>query len=233
MNSFTSTLNLEKKFGIDNQGNYIMKSVIAQGSSIAKAIEEALKKADMPQEFFVKVLEDAQAGFLGFGSKKAKIALFFKNDVVSEKVQKSMFDKGSYAGLFNNPEMKKQLDQQLKELGFEIKPLEVKKQEAVKSKPFNKEFKDTPLRTANLQIRPLGNKNLVQRELKPKSESLISSNESDLFKDHSDQDQSNSKQQNKHRKYYRYRRNRYKNRSQDGDQNTFNSNKLGASDKDE
>lgn len=208
-----------------------MKSVIAQGSSIAKAIEEALKKADMPQEFFVKVLEDAQAGFLGFGSKKAKIALFFKNDISSEKTSQGMFEKGSYAGLFNNPDLKKQLDQQLKELGFEIKPLEVKKQE-VKPKIFKKESQDGSLKTMNLQIRPLGVKNQTQRSFtqEPKSSS---SYEQKLSDNQSDQSQQNSKpNQDKYRKYYRYRRNRYKNRSND-DQNASNTNNLGTSSKDE
>lgn len=100
-----------------------MKSVITQGTTVAKAIEEALKKADMPKEFFVKLLEDAQAGFLGFGSKKAKIALFFKEEAVHSKHQESMFEKGSYENLFNNPNMKKQIEQQLKDLGLEIKPI--------------------------------------------------------------------------------------------------------------
>lgn len=211
-----------------------MKSVIAQGSSIAKAIEEALKKADMPQEFFVKVLEDAQAGFLGFGSKKAKIALFFKNEITSEKASQGMFEKGSYAGLFNNPDLKKQLDQQLKELGFEIKPLEVKKQE-FKPKPFKKDFKDTPLRTSNLQIRPLGNKNQTPKPFTPKQDlSSITSNENDFLKDQSGQEQQNAKDgQSKYRRYYRYRRNRYKNRSNTTDQDNFGSNNSGTSDKDE
>lgn len=215
-----------------------MKSVIAQGSSIAKAIEEALKKADMPQEFFVKVLEEAQAGFLGFGSKKAKIALFFKNDVVSEKSQKSMFDKGTYAGLFNNPEMKKQLDQQLKELGFEIKPLEVKKQES-KPKVFKKEYKDTPLRATNLQIRPLGNKNSNSNPkpfvAKPEA-SHAAAIEKDSSKDQSEQNQQHGKSgENRYKRYYRYRRNRYKNRSNDGEQGSFSSSSdnLGSSNKDE
>src|SRR5688572_16723845 len=102
-----------------------MKSVIAQGTTVAKAIEEALKKADMPQEFFIKLLEDAQPGFLGFGSKKAKIALFFKEEVVGLKHQESLFERGSYANLFNNPNMRKQIEQQLKEIGLEIQPIKV------------------------------------------------------------------------------------------------------------
>lgn len=35
-----------------------MKSVIVQGATVAKAIDEALAKAGMPQEFFIKVLEE-------------------------------------------------------------------------------------------------------------------------------------------------------------------------------
>ena len=106
-----------------------MKSVIAQGSTVAKAIEEALKKAEMPQEFFIKVLEDAQAGFLGFGSKKAKIALFFQ-DTKQQFKQQTMFEQGAYHNLFNNPAMSKQIEQQLKDLGLEIKPIAPKPQHA-------------------------------------------------------------------------------------------------------
>lgn len=100
-----------------------MKSVIAQGSTVAKAIEEALKKAEMPQEFFVKLLEDAQGGFLGFGAKKAKIALFFKEETQANRHQETIFERGQYESLFNNPSMRKQIDQQLKEMGLEIKPI--------------------------------------------------------------------------------------------------------------
>ena len=88
-----------------------MKSVIAQGATIAKAIEEALKKADMPQEFFVKLLEDAQAGFLGFGGRKAKIALFFKKEVAVTKGD-PVLSQESYDQLFDNPELQKQIDNQ-------------------------------------------------------------------------------------------------------------------------
>lgn len=86
----------------------IMKSVIAQGATISKAIEDALNKAGKPQEFFVKVLEEGQAGFLGFGSKKAKIALFFKKDDYSRR-DSDVLPQGAYKDLFNNESLDKQL----------------------------------------------------------------------------------------------------------------------------
>ncbi len=215
-----------------------MKSVIAQGSTIAKAIEEALKKADMPQEFFVKVLEDAQAGFLGFGSKKAKIALFFKNVVLSDKTSENMFSKGSYAGLFNNPQMKKQLDQQLKELGFEIKAMDTKKQEQkpqeqkpvetkkqeIKPRVIQKDFSQNPVKISNLQIRPLIDKSQIKRPFVPKTGTDVMAGNTDSLKDQDSQNEQQAKTgENKYKKYYRYRRNRYNDKS-NTDSNSSNSN---------
>lgn len=80
-----------------------MKSVIVQGTTVAKAIDEALVKAGMPIEFFIKVLEEAQPGFLGFGSKKAKIALFFKKE--QGKREGSLLSRGSYKSLFENEKL--------------------------------------------------------------------------------------------------------------------------------
>ncbi len=92
-----------------------MKSVIAQGSTVVKAVEEALKKAGQPAEFFVKLLEDAQGGFLGFGSKKAKIALFFKQNPANYKLD-NVLNQESYQGLFDNNAISKQIEQQLKDV---------------------------------------------------------------------------------------------------------------------
>ncbi|MBI2344820.1 Jag N-terminal domain-containing protein [Candidatus Dependentiae bacterium] len=209
-----------------------MKSVIAQGSTIAKAIEDALKKADMPQEFFVKVLEDAQTGFLGFGSKKAKIALFFKDDAVSDKNHQSMFEKGSYAGLFNSSDVKKQLDQQLKELGLEIKPLETKKQEN-KSKVFKKDFSAGSVKVSNLQVRPLVDKNQTKKQSIEKTQADSSLDSFDSLRNQDTQDSQQAKSgQGKHKRYYHYRRNRYKNRS-NPDQNKSSFDKLDDSSRDE
>lgn len=93
-----------------------MKSVIAQGATVAKAVEEALKKANMPQEFFIKLLEEAQSGFLGFGAKKAKIALFFKQYSYDQKKHDGLLSQDSYESLFDNQAISKQIEQQLKEI---------------------------------------------------------------------------------------------------------------------
>jgi hypothetical protein len=94
--------------------NY-MKSVIAQGSTATKAIEEALKKAGMPAEFFVKILEDAQSGFLGFGAKKAKIALFFKHNAHHSK-KDGLLNQDNYKDMFDNQDLDKQIEQELKSI---------------------------------------------------------------------------------------------------------------------
>lgn len=92
-----------------------MKSVIAQGSSVAKAIEEALKKAGQPAEFFVKLLEDAQGGFLGFGAKKAKIALFFTQKASNQK-KEGLLNQDKYQDLFDNKSLHLQIEDQIKQI---------------------------------------------------------------------------------------------------------------------
>lgn len=185
-----------------------MKSVIAQGASVAKAIEEALKKAEQPQEFFVKLLEDAQPGFLGFGSKKAKIALFFKEDPLFKK-HDGLFEKGSYENLFNNQAMKKQIEAQLKELGLEIQP--IKKNQPEKQQPVHQRNNNTPMR---METRPLQNKQ--PRVMHPqKQQNNMINTSSDVqnvaLNSNDDQTQNQSGQQRRKRRA-RY----YQNRSQHG-----------------
>lgn len=60
-----------------------MKSIIQEASSIAKAIEEGWTKAQKPQQFSVKILEEAEKNFLGLTKKSAKVAIFF--DEISSK----------------------------------------------------------------------------------------------------------------------------------------------------
>ena len=93
-----------------------MKSVIAQGATVSKAVDEALKKAGSPKEFFIKILQEAQSGFLGFGSVKAKIALFFKKEESFYK-ESSMVSRGEYKKLFNNKSLQKKVEQQEKDEG--------------------------------------------------------------------------------------------------------------------
>lgn len=54
-----------------------MKSVIQEASSLSKAIEEGWAKAGKPQEFSIRILQEADKNFLGMTIKSAKIALFF------------------------------------------------------------------------------------------------------------------------------------------------------------
>ncbi len=56
-----------------------MKSIVEEASSIAKAIEKAWARAGKPEEFSVKIFEDAEKNFFGFTTKSAKIAIFFQN----------------------------------------------------------------------------------------------------------------------------------------------------------
>lgn len=55
-----------------------MKSIIEEASSISKAIENGWVRAGCPQEFTVRVFEQATGGFLGFFKKPAKIGIFFQ-----------------------------------------------------------------------------------------------------------------------------------------------------------
>lgn len=55
-----------------------MKSIVQEGSTVAKAVEKALQIAGNPREFTVKVLEDAQKNFFGMTTRSAKISLLFE-----------------------------------------------------------------------------------------------------------------------------------------------------------
>lgn len=99
-----------------------MKSVIAQGATVSKAIEEALTKAGMPKEFFVKLLEEGRSGFLGFGATKAKIALFYK-EVKVEQPEHTVLSQSSYKNLFDNKNLQAQIDQQERVEKGETKPV--------------------------------------------------------------------------------------------------------------
>lgn len=55
-----------------------MKSIMEQATSVAKAIEKGWARAGKPQEFTVKVFEEAQKNFFGFTKKPAKIGIFFQ-----------------------------------------------------------------------------------------------------------------------------------------------------------
>lgn len=56
-----------------------MKSVIQEGSSLAKAIEQGWIKAGKPKEFTIKIFQEAKKNFFGFTTIPAKVGIFFKD----------------------------------------------------------------------------------------------------------------------------------------------------------
>lgn len=83
-----------------------MKSVVVQGSTVAKAIEAAWLKAGKPEEYFIRVLQEHSSGFLGFGAQKAKIVLFFKNTNKSDSLIPTVLKQKEYVNFFSNKNLK-------------------------------------------------------------------------------------------------------------------------------
>jgi hypothetical protein len=55
-----------------------MKSIVEEASSIFKAIENAWIRAEKPDNFSIKIFEDAQRNFFGLTTKSAKIGFLFQ-----------------------------------------------------------------------------------------------------------------------------------------------------------
>jgi predicted RNA-binding protein Jag len=55
-----------------------MKSIIEEASSVVKAIEKGWIQAGKPQEFSIKVFQEAEKNFLGMTTKSAKIAVLYE-----------------------------------------------------------------------------------------------------------------------------------------------------------
>lgn len=83
-----------------------MKSVVVEASTVAKAIELAWLKAEKPEEFFIRVLQEHSSGFLGFGAQKAKIVFFFKNAHKSDALFPVVLKQKEYSNLFGNQNLK-------------------------------------------------------------------------------------------------------------------------------
>lgn len=83
-----------------------MKSVVVEGSTVAKAIELAWLKAEKPEEFFIRVLQEHSSGFLGFGGQKAKVVLFFKNNHKSDSLFPTVLKQKEYSNFFDNKNLK-------------------------------------------------------------------------------------------------------------------------------
>jgi predicted RNA-binding protein Jag len=56
-----------------------MKSIIEEASSVVKAIEKGWIQAGKPQEFSVKIFQEAEKNFLGMTTKSAKIAILYES----------------------------------------------------------------------------------------------------------------------------------------------------------
>jgi predicted RNA-binding protein Jag len=65
----------------------MMKSIMEEASSVIKAIEKGWIQAGKPQEFTIKVFEEATKNFIGMTVKPAKIAIFFQEKAVSSTQQ--------------------------------------------------------------------------------------------------------------------------------------------------
>lgn len=64
-----------------------MKSVVAEASSISKAIELAWQKAGQPKEFLVKVFQEPQRNMFGLTKTSAKVGIFFDDAVITQKIK--------------------------------------------------------------------------------------------------------------------------------------------------
>ena len=64
-----------------------MKSVVAEASTIAKAIELAWQKAGQPKEFLIKVFQEPQRNMFGLTKTSAKIGIFFDDAAIIQKIK--------------------------------------------------------------------------------------------------------------------------------------------------
>ena len=55
----------------------MLRSVVEEASSVAKAIEKAWQNAGKPEEFSVKVFQQAERNLFGFTTKSAKVGIFY------------------------------------------------------------------------------------------------------------------------------------------------------------
>lgn len=112
-----------------------MKSIVQEGSSVAKAIEKALQIAGNPRDFTVKILEEAEKNFFGMTTKPAKISFVFGHDAKPahashaerQRTEKPKFEKKS-------PERQQQQPRQAQKPAFEKKAPEKVQPVSEKSK---------------------------------------------------------------------------------------------------
>ena len=64
-----------------------MRSVVAEASSIAKAIELAWQKAGQPKEFLTKVFQEPQRNIFGLTKTTAKVGIFFDDVTINHRIK--------------------------------------------------------------------------------------------------------------------------------------------------
>ena len=64
-----------------------MKSVVAEASTISKAIELAWQKAGNPKEFLIKVFQEPQRNIFGLTKTSAKVGIFFDDAALTQKIK--------------------------------------------------------------------------------------------------------------------------------------------------
>lgn len=64
-----------------------MRSVVAEASSIAKAIELAWQKAGQPKEFLTKVFQEPQRNMFGLTKTTAKVGIFFDDVTINNRIK--------------------------------------------------------------------------------------------------------------------------------------------------
>jgi hypothetical protein len=101
-----------------------MKSIIQEGNSIAKAVEQAWLEADRPKSFSVKVLQESEKNFFGITTKSAKIALMFQEEPVRTVAQ-------AHAKEYSRRpiESKKPVEQERKQPDKKVEPVSIQKQQ--------------------------------------------------------------------------------------------------------
>lgn len=142
-----------------------MKSVVVEASTVAKAIELAWQKAEKPEEFFIRILQEHSSGFLGFGAQKAKIVFFFKNSKKSDSLFPVVLKQKEYANLFDNDKLK--APSQLNVIDSELNKnigLSQKKKHFSSPVPQAKQKQVQPSRSSNLDNKPHQHKQNLQNQ---------------------------------------------------------------------
>jgi predicted RNA-binding protein Jag len=147
-----------------------MKSILQEGSSIFKAVEQAWSTAGKPQEFTVKVLESESRNFLGITTKPAIISITYdiksrfvrsQERVIEKSIKKQKKEKKQqlYQQTSSSVKNLKERDHVRAQKSFE------KKHDTSKSKRFkgwDRELVDCSINWLNEMIRILGVKASVR-----------------------------------------------------------------------